>query len=115
MIDHLNERRNFSSYSIQPDRGLQVLTADGFGTETIPLLEGGQVPKYLYICFYGGTIGNAIDFLGGATPPVAGDGLILSVRKDNVEVLNVAGYTQISWRENGDGTSGFTLYPLADF
>lgn len=115
MIDHLNERRNFDSYSIQPDRGLQVLGATGTATETIPLLEGGQVPKYLYICYYGGLISNVIEFNPGPDVPPIVTAIVLSIKKDNSVVLSVIGNTVISWRETGDGTSSFTLYPLADF
>lgn len=115
MIDHLNERRNFDSYSIEPDRGLQVLLADGAATDTIPLLARGANPKYLYICVYGGTLLNIITFAPGGTAPSATNGLILGIQRDNAEVLNVTGYTEISRLETGDGTSGYTLYPLADF
>ncbi len=115
MIGHLNERRNFDSYSIEPDRGFQVLTADGAATNTIPMLANGEFPKFLYICVYGGTIGNGIEFAPGGTVPTMGQGIYLPVRRGCATVLNVTGYTQISRRESGDGTSSYTLYPLADF
>jgi hypothetical protein len=119
-MDWINPLRNFESFSIQPGRGLTV-AFDGDGTETIPTLEGGQVPKYIYVCIYTGGASDHGQFALGGTAPTDGasgtaGGWVLSNHRDCAIVVNCVGYTELSWHQDfGPGSGFLTIYPLADF
>jgi len=114
MQRYINELRNFPVFSIDPDRGSQQLLANAVGTLNIPTTASGLRAKYVYICVYGGTTSNRIEFTPGGTSGAAGETYVLTPLRDCAVTLNVTGYSQISWREVGDGTSNFTVYPLSD-
>jgi hypothetical protein len=116
-MDWINPRRNFESFSIQPGRGLNI-SFDGSGTETIPTLEGGQVPKYIYVCIYGPSSVQGVFALGGTLPSEAETlgGWKLSLFQDCAETVCCTGYTEFSWlKAFGPSTARLTIYPLADF
>jgi hypothetical protein len=119
-MDWINCRRNFESFSIQPGRGLTV-DFSGDGTETIPTLEGGQVPKYIYVCIYNDHLGSDHgQFALGGTAPTDGatgtaGGWVLNTGRDCAMVVNCTGYTELSWHQDFGAGGTLTIYPLADF
>jgi hypothetical protein len=122
-MDWINPRRNFESFSIEPGRGLTVDFGDPSqsGTETIPTLAGGQVPKYIYVCIYGDHAGSDHgQFALGGTLPTDGasgtaGGWVLNTKRDCAQVVNCTGYTEISWVQGFGPGCKLTIYPLADF
>jgi len=110
-------QQNFPVLTISPDSATQVLNVAAASNVAIPTLANGALPKYVYICAYGGAAGDVI-FVTPKTSAANGasaTGFPLPVQSNSGVVFNVAGYSHIGYANTGGGTADFSIVPLEDF
>jgi hypothetical protein len=110
--------RNFEYLRIAAGTGAQVLGAMNTGSPAIPVMSNGAKPKSIVIITYEGTRTNAvkIETSNNEAPPTLGEGHQMGIFQDASYILfNCTGTHRTKYRESGDNTTNFTVYPLEDF
>lgn len=115
MPNYINPKLNAPVISIGLGEGAVEGNANGTGTITIPKTAGGVQPKFIYVSWSAGTDTNRVSIAPGGTAPADETGFVLTVKNCAAVILNVHGYTELSWAETGAGNSNLAVYPLSDF
>lgn len=109
--------QNFPVLSIAPDNAVQTLNVSAVGNVAIPTMERGTLPKYVYICAYGGLATDVV-FVTPKTSAADGasaTGFPLPIQSNSGVILNVSGYSHIGFDRTGGNTADFTIVALEDF